>query len=49
MLTTSHKGHFEFRIGDFSNRKTQGDKIGKLQGQLMELVSRASNISVLGF
>jgi len=38
-LTTSHLGYFEFRIGAFDNRKTEGDAIGKLKGHLMELVS----------
>ena len=40
LLTTSHAGHFEFRIGAFDESKTKGDRIGKLQGHLMELVSK---------
>ena len=43
LLTTSHAGHFEFRIGAFDDRKTKGDRIGKLQGHLMELVSCTKN------
>ena len=35
----SHVGHFEFRIGAFDNRRTEGDSVGKLKGHLMELVS----------
>jgi len=38
-LTMSHVGYFEFRIGAFDNRKTEGNAIGKLKGHLMELVS----------
>ena len=37
-LTASHKGHFEFRIGAFDERETEGDEVGKLRGHLMELV-----------
>jgi len=39
LLTTSHKGYFEFRIGDFTNKKTAGDSIGKLKGHLLQLTS----------
>jgi len=39
LLTTAHWGYFEFRIGEFDNRKVAGDRHGKLQGHLMELVS----------
>merc|ERR1711936_236072 len=48
-LTTSHKGTFEFRVGDFSNSKTAGDSIGKLQGELMELVSGGTKFVVPTF
>merc|ERR1711872_55867 len=45
-LTTSHKGHFEFRIGDFSNSKTTGDARGQLKGELMQLVSGGTKFVV---
>ena len=38
-LSTAHWGYFEFRIGRFDNRKVAGDRYGKLQGQLLPLVS----------
>ena len=40
-LSASHLGYFEFRIGAFDERPTEGDSIGKLKGHLMELVSLA--------
>ena len=43
-LTTSHRGYFEFRIGEFDNTKTSGNSIGKLNGHLMELVSLTNQI-----
>jgi len=49
LLTASHKGTFEFRVGDFSNSKTEGDSIGKLKGQLMELVSGGTQFKVLKY
>ncbi|XP_066917857.1 uncharacterized protein [Clytia hemisphaerica] len=39
LLTASHLGYFEFRIGDFSNSDTSGDKEGKLKGVLLKQVS----------
>merc|ERR1712189_134341 len=39
LLTASHLGYFEFRIGDFSDRDTSGDEMGKLNGQLMEQIN----------
>lgn len=39
LLTASHLGYFEFRIGDFSNRDTSGDKEGKLNGVLLRQVN----------
>lgn len=35
LLTTSHLGHFEFRVNDFTNKKTEGDSVGKLKGYLL--------------
>lgn len=35
LLTLSHLGHFEFRINDFTNKKTEGDAVGKLKGYLL--------------
>lgn len=49
LLTTSHAGHFEFRIGAFDDSKTKGDRIGKLQGHLMELVSNNKHSKVSRF
>ena len=39
LLTASHKGYFEFRIGEYDNTKIQGDREGKLKGHLLKLVS----------
>lgn len=38
-LTTAHWGYFEFRIGEFDNKKVIGDRYGKLQGHLLKQVS----------
>jgi len=38
LLTASHLGYFEFRIGEFDNKDTSGDNEGKLNGYLMKLV-----------
>merc|ERR1712189_57423 len=38
-LTASHKGYFEFRIGDFSNSDTAGDIEGRLNGVVLKQVS----------
>jgi len=37
LLTTSHLGYFEFRINDFTSKRTAGDAIGKLQGTLLKV------------
>lgn len=39
LLTASHFGYFEFRIGEFDTKPTSGDNVGKLNGYLMKLVS----------
>lgn len=46
LLTTSHLGHFEFRINDFTGRKTQGDSVGKLQGHLLKLTTGGTKYKV---
>merc|ERR1712168_209376 len=38
LLTASHLGYFEVRIGEFDNKDTSGDNEGKLNGYLMKLV-----------
>merc|ERR1712168_887879 len=45
-LTTSHKGTFEFRVGDFSNSKTTGDSLGKLKGELLHIVGGGTKFVV---
>jgi len=37
-ITVSHKGYFMFRVGDFSNSKTEGDYAGKLKGEILKFV-----------
>ena len=46
MLTTSHKGYFEIRVGDFSTTQTSGDSIGKLKGELLSLVQGGTQFPV---
>ncbi|XP_065665042.1 uncharacterized protein LOC105849643 [Hydra vulgaris] len=46
LLTTSHMGYFEIRVGDFSKTKTSGDSIGKLNGELLELVKGGTKFAV---
>jgi len=46
LLTTSHLGYFEFRINDFTNRKTEGDSIGKLKGHLLKLTTGGTQYKV---
>merc|ERR1712002_138984 len=46
ILTRSHLGYFEFRIGDFTKKHTDGDKVGKLQGELMKVVEGGSGTKV---
>lgn len=43
LLTTSHLGYFEFRVGD---KGAQGDSIGKLQGHLLKLKSGGTQYRV---
>ncbi|XP_066920226.1 uncharacterized protein [Clytia hemisphaerica] len=45
-LSTAHYGYFEFRIGQFDNRKVVGDRYGKLQGHLLPLVSGGTRFKV---
>ncbi|XP_066920151.1 uncharacterized protein [Clytia hemisphaerica] len=45
-LTMSHLGYFEFRIGEFDNKKTSGNAIGKLNGHLMDLVGGGTRFTV---
>ena len=39
LLTASHKGYFEFRIGEYDNTVIKGDKEGKLIGTLLKQVN----------
>ena len=38
-LTSNHQGWFEFRIGGYNGRTIEGDEMGRLKGQLLELKS----------
>ncbi|XP_047137073.1 uncharacterized protein LOC100202451 [Hydra vulgaris] len=46
LLTMSHKGYFEFRVGDFTNTQVSGDSIGKLKGTLLKLQSGGTQFTV---
>ena len=40
LLTASHKGYFEFRIGKYDNTTIKGDRFGKLIGTLLSQVRK---------
>lgn len=46
VLTRSHLGYFEFRIGDFTTKKTAGDVMGKLQGELMQVIGGGTKFPI---
>jgi len=37
-LTTTHKGYFQFRIGNYDNSIPKADKMGRLSGYLLKVV-----------
>lgn len=47
-LTTSHLGNFEFRVGDFTDKKTAGDTRGKLLGSILKLDNGSSKFTKVG-
>ena len=38
-LTATHKGYFQFRVGDFTNKTIEGEDSGKLKGYLLKVLN----------